>query len=62
MEQIQKELPRATGAAQEALLAEKLELKRRLSTLFGTGAVTPRPAERLNMSEVRVDSVARERE
>ena len=66
MEQIQKELPRASGEAQEALLEEKLELKRRLSTLFGTGAaaaaVTPGPAERLNLSEVRVDSVARERE
>jgi hypothetical protein len=63
MEQIQKELSKSTGAAQEALLAEKLDLKRRLSTLFGTGvAVTRVPAERLNQAEVRVDSVARERE
>jgi hypothetical protein len=63
MEQIQKDLPKASGEAQEALLAEKLDLKRRLATLFGTGAaVTPVPAERLNMSGVRIDSVARERE
>jgi DNA primase len=60
MADIQKDLAKSTGAAQEALLAEKLDLKRRLSTLFG--AVTPMPGERLNLSEVRVDSVARERE
>ena len=34
MAEIQKDLAKASGAAQEALLAEKLELKRRLSTLF----------------------------
>jgi hypothetical protein len=60
MADIQKDRAKSTGAAQEALLAEKLDLKRRLSTLFG--AVTPMPGERLNLSEVRVDSVARERE
>jgi DNA primase len=33
MAEIQKDLPRASGAAQEALLAEKLEIKRRMATL-----------------------------
>ena len=60
MAEIQKDLAKSTGAAQEALLAEKLDLKRRMSTLFG--AVTPAPGERLNLSEVRMDAGARERE
>ena len=34
MAEIQKDLARASGADQEALLAEKLTLKRRMTTLF----------------------------
>ena len=60
MAEIQKDLPKASGTAQEALLAEKLDLKRRMSTLFG--AVTPTPVERLNQPGVRLDAGARERE
>ncbi|HEX5688069.1 MAG TPA: hypothetical protein VFY73_28965, partial [Ideonella sp.] len=60
MAEIQKDLPKASGAAQEALLAEKLELKRRMSTLFN--AVTPAFVERLNEPGVRLDAGARERE
>jgi hypothetical protein len=33
MDQIQRDLPRAEGPAQEALLQEKLELVRRMATL-----------------------------
>ena len=60
MAEIQKDLAKASGAAQEALLAEKLELKRRLSTLFN--AVTTASVERLNEPGVRLDAGARERE
>jgi hypothetical protein len=60
MAEIQKDLPKASGAAQEALLAEKLELKRRMSTLFN--AVTTASVERLNEPGVRLDAGARERE
>jgi len=60
MAEIQKDLSKASGEAQEALLAEKLELKRRLSTLFN--AVTTASVERLNEPGVRVDAGARERE
>jgi hypothetical protein len=60
MAEIQKDLSKASGTAQEALLAEKLELKRRLSTLFN--AVTPAAVERLNEPGVRLDAGARERE
>ena len=60
MAEIQKDLAKASGEAQEALLAEKLELKRRLSTPFS--AVTPAPVERLNEPGVRLDAGARERE
>ena len=60
MAEIQKDLSKASGEAQEALLAEKLELKRRLSTPFS--AVTIAPVERLNEPGVRLDAGARERE
>ena len=60
MAEIQKDLSKASGEAQEALLAEKLDLKRRMSTLFG--AVTPTPVARLNQLGVRLDAGARERE
>jgi DNA primase len=60
MAEIQKDLPKASGEAQEALLAEKLDLKRRMSTLFA--AVTTAPVERLNEPGVRLDAGARERE
>jgi DNA primase len=60
MAEIQKELARASGEAQEALLAEKLELKRRMSALFN--AVTTASGERLNDPGVRLDAGARERE
>ena len=60
MAEIQKDLAKASGEAQEALLAEKLELKRRMSTLFN--AVTPASVERLNEPGVRLDAGARERE
>jgi hypothetical protein len=60
MAEIQKDLQRASGEAQEALLAEKLELKRRLSTPFS--AVTAARVERLNEPGVRLDAGARERE
>ncbi len=60
MAEIQKDLAKASGEAQEALLAEKLELKRRLSTPFD--AVTTASVERLNEPGVRLDAGARERE
>ena len=60
MAEIQKDLAKASGEAQEALLAEKLELKRRLSTPFS--AVTTASVERLNEPGVRLDAGPRERE
>jgi hypothetical protein len=60
MAEIQKDLATASGEAQEALLAEKLELKRRLSTPFD--AVTPASVERLNEPGVRSGAGPRERE
>jgi DNA primase len=60
MAEIQKDLAKASGEAQEALLAEKLELKRRLSTPFN--AVTTASVERLNEPGVRLDAGPRERE